>query len=142
MDAERIRSEWTVAAIHLAMGEHDTALELLQRAAAGFKALGMAADAGFVKLDVTEELLRREEWNEAAVVARELAGLFIAAGVTIASVTALSYLRTAVEGERATPILVQLRSQLCDRGRSGAGVFADFFLQLFRDLSPPRRRRA
>jgi tetratricopeptide (TPR) repeat protein len=107
MDAERIRSEWTVAAILQALGEHDRALELLYGAASAFRALGMAADAGFVKLDITEELLRRNEWNEAARVARDLAGLFTTAGVTIASVTALSYLSTAVEGERATPALVR-----------------------------------
>ncbi|MEA2239330.1 MAG: hypothetical protein QOC81_4054 [Thermoanaerobaculia bacterium] len=107
MDAERMRSEWTVAAILQALGEHDRALELLYRAASAFQEIGMDADAGFVKLDITEELLRRNEWNEAARVARDLAGLFTAAGVTTASVTALSYLRTAVEGERATPALVR-----------------------------------
>ena len=107
MDAERIRSEWTVAAILRALGEHDRALELLYAAAASFRALGMTSDAGFVNLDITEELLRRNEWSEAANIARELAGLFTAAGVTLASVTALSYLRTAVEGERATPALVR-----------------------------------
>lgn len=107
MDAERIRSEWTVAAILRALGEHDRALEVLYSAASAFRALGMTSDAGFVKLDITEELLRRNEWSEAANIARELAGLFTAAGVTLASVTALSYLRTAVEGERATPALVR-----------------------------------
>jgi tetratricopeptide (TPR) repeat protein len=107
MDAERIRSEWRVAAILRALGEHDRALELLYSAAAAFRALGMSSDAGFVNLDITEELLRRNEWSEAANIARELAGLFTAAGVTLASVTARAYLRTAVEGERATPALVR-----------------------------------
>ncbi|MEA2163103.1 MAG: hypothetical protein QOK37_1230 [Thermoanaerobaculia bacterium] len=107
MDAERIRAEWRVAAIHLAMGEHETAIDFLYRAASEFRALGMAADAGFVELDIAEELLRREEWSEAARVSRELADLFLAASATAASVTALSYLRTAVEGERATPSLVR-----------------------------------
>jgi tetratricopeptide (TPR) repeat protein len=107
MDAERVRSEWMVAAILRALGEHDRALELLYSAAVAFRALGMSSDAGFVSLDITEELLRRNEWTEAANIARELAGLFTSAGVTLASVTALSYLRTAVEGERATPALVR-----------------------------------
>jgi tetratricopeptide (TPR) repeat protein len=107
MDAERIRSEWRVAAVLRALGEHDRALELLYSAAAAFRALGMTSDAGFVNLDITEELLRRNEWSEAANIARELAGLFAASGVTLASVTALAYLRTAVEGERATPALVR-----------------------------------
>jgi tetratricopeptide (TPR) repeat protein len=107
MDAERIRSEWTIAGIHLALGKYDTALDLFHGAAASFEALGMAADAGFVKLDITEELLRRHEWPKAALCAGELVDLFTTAGATAASVTALSYLRSAVEGERATPSLVQ-----------------------------------
>ncbi len=107
MDTERIRAEWTIGAIRLALGEHDAALELFYRAAVAFQSLGMAADAGFVKLDITEELLHRQEWRQAAICARELIELFTSAGVTLACVTALSYLRTAVEGERATPSLVQ-----------------------------------
>lgn len=107
MDAERIRSEWTVAAIFRALGEHERALDLLYSAASAFREIGMVADAGFVELDITEELLRRQEWNEAAHVARDLADLFLASGVSIAGATALSYLRSAVESERATPALVR-----------------------------------
>jgi len=107
MDAEEIRARWTVAVIHLALGDGDVALDGLYDAAAAFEGRGMLGDAAFVKLDITEELLRRKEWSEAATNARELAVLFTKAGVTIASVLALAYLAEAVEGERAMPELVQ-----------------------------------
>jgi hypothetical protein len=67
-------------------------LDDLEGAAAEFESRGMLADAGFVKLDITEELLHREEWRDAAVNARELASLFTKAGVSLASVLPLSFL--------------------------------------------------
>ena len=60
-----------------------------------------------MNLDATEELLRREEWVEAEVIARELVSLFTAAGVTLASDNALDYLRQAVENREATTDVVQ-----------------------------------
>lgn len=107
MDAEAIRSRWSVAVIRLALGQRDQGLDELGGAAADFESRGMLADAGFVKLDITEELLRRCEWRDSATNARELAVLFAKAGITLASVLALSYLAEAVEGERATPELVR-----------------------------------
>jgi tetratricopeptide (TPR) repeat protein len=105
-NVEEFRASWTVAMIQLARGEAE-GLARLHEITAAFRAIGMHGDAGFVQLDVVEELLRRRDWNDAAAIARELVALFMAAGVTLASVTALDYLRRAVEQERATPALVQ-----------------------------------
>lgn len=102
MEAESIRSEWTIGMVYLARGESDDGLGVLENAAAAFEARGMAGDAGFVKLDICEELLRREEWIDAEVRARGLATLFAAAHVTMASVKALDYLRQAVANREAT----------------------------------------
>ncbi|HEV7486818.1 MAG TPA: hypothetical protein VGQ65_14165 [Thermoanaerobaculia bacterium] len=102
MEMESIRSEWTIGMVHLARGESDDGLAVLENAAAAFETLSMSGDAGFVKLDVCEELLRREEWNEAEVTARGLASLFIAAHVTTASTRALDFLRRSVENRQAT----------------------------------------
>lgn len=107
MDAEAIRAEWTIGMIHIARGECDEGVSVLESAAAKFAMRGMNGDAGFVKLDITEELLRREEWAEAEVIARDLAGLFSASGVTLASVSALDYLRQAVENREATAEVVR-----------------------------------
>ena len=107
MEAEAIRSEWTIGMVHLARGEFEEGLSVLQNAAASFTLRGMTGDAGFVKLDICEELLRREEWTDAEIIAWDLISLFTVAGVTLASVNALDYLRRAVENREATAAVVQ-----------------------------------
>jgi tetratricopeptide (TPR) repeat protein len=104
--AEEMRSEWTKAMIHLARGD-DAGLGRLYEITAAYRELGMMGEAGFVQLDITEELLRREEWAEAANIARDLVLLFASAGVTLASVNAVDYLRRAVENRAATAEVVQ-----------------------------------
>lgn len=107
MDAERIRAEWTVANLRVASGDVEQGLQALHDSAAAFEGLGMVADAGFVKLDIVEELLRQREWSAAAPIAQAIVEVFTATGVTAGSVEALSYLREAVEHESATLPLVQ-----------------------------------
>jgi hypothetical protein len=92
--------------IRLARGERE-AIDRLYEIAAAYRRLGMPAEAGLVNLDVTAELLEREEWTEAEVLARGLATLFTAAGVTLASVNALHFLRRAVENREATAATVR-----------------------------------
>jgi len=107
MEVEAIRSEWTIAIIHLARGDADLGVRELTAVAAAFTARGMALDAAFVKLDLCEELLRREEWEAAEEAARELTVLFSAARVTVARTHAADFLRRAVENRRATAEMVQ-----------------------------------
>lgn len=104
--AEETRGEWTIALIRLARGETE-ALGRLNELAAVYQDLGMPGEAGFVNLDLTAELLEREEWTEAAPLARDLVNLFTSAGVTLASVNALEHLRRAVENREATPATVR-----------------------------------
>jgi len=93
---EEWRAEWTLAMVRL--GRNDQrALARLYEVAAVFERLAMVGDAGFVKLDIVEELLRQGAWTAAARIARDLATLFTAAGVTVASVYAVTFLREAVE---------------------------------------------
>ena len=99
--AEETRGEWIVAMIGLARGERDV-IDRLYEIADIYRGLGMPGEAGFVKLDLTAELLEREEWTEAEILARELVTLFTAAGVTLASVNALHYLLSAVKNREAT----------------------------------------
>lgn len=103
---EETRAEWIIAMIRLARGERE-AIDRLYEIAAVYRALGMLAEAGFVNLDLTAELLEREEWTEAEVLARSLVTLFTAAGVTLASVNALDFLRRAVENREATAATVR-----------------------------------
>jgi tetratricopeptide (TPR) repeat protein len=106
-ESEMIRSEWTLGAIDLLTGETETGLNTLRGAAAAFEGLGMLADAGFVKLDLTEELLRLGEWDEAGTLAGEAADTFARAGAKLHLSTALSYLREAVQQRAATLELVR-----------------------------------
>lgn len=103
--AEEARGEWTVAMIRLARGKSE-AIDRLYEIATVYTDLGMPGEAGFVKLDITAERIQREEWIEAETLSRELVALFTAAGVTLASVEALHYLRRAVENREATAATV------------------------------------
>ncbi len=105
--AESVRADWTLGAIDLLAGEKERGLARLRDAAAAFEQLGMPADAGFVKLALTEELLRLEEWDEAGVMAGEAAETFAGAGAKLHLSTALSFLREAVQRRSATLELVR-----------------------------------
>jgi tetratricopeptide (TPR) repeat protein len=105
--AEETRSEWTKAMIRLASGEADAALARLYEVAAVFRELHMSGDAGFVELDIAEELLRRQEWSDAERIARDLVSVFTTAGVTLAAVNAIDFLRRAVESREATTDVVR-----------------------------------
>ena len=106
LDAEVIRMDWALGAIAIQRGE-DSGVAQLAVAAAAFERLDMLADAGFVKLDIVEEFLQREEWMSAEVLAREAADTFARSGARLHLITALAYLREAVRQREATPALVQ-----------------------------------
>ena len=107
VDAEVIRADWTLGAISIAVGARRKGLSRLTTAAAAFERLDMLADAGFVKLDIVEELLRGRRWSEAEAMARECAETFSKSGARLHLTKALAYLREAVERRHATPGLVQ-----------------------------------
>jgi tetratricopeptide (TPR) repeat protein len=112
MNAEAVRSSWTLHLARLLRGDED-AIDQLHITAAAFEVLGMLGDAGFVRLDITEELLRLEDWEHAEPIARALVDLFTRAGVTLAKVQAIDQLRRAVELREATPDFVrQLRTYM------------------------------
>jgi tetratricopeptide (TPR) repeat protein len=112
MNAEAVRSSWTLHLARLHRGDED-AIDQLHITAAAFEGLGMLGDAGFVRLDITEELLRLEDWEQAEPIARALVDLFTRAGVTLAKVQAIDQLRRAVELREATPDFVrQLRTYM------------------------------
>jgi tetratricopeptide (TPR) repeat protein len=106
-ESEIVRADWALGVIDLRVGETRTGLARLRDAAAAFEALKMPADAGFVKLDLTEELLRLEEWDQAGAMAGEAAETFATAGAKLHLSTALSFLREAVQGRSATLELVR-----------------------------------
>jgi tetratricopeptide (TPR) repeat protein len=105
MGTEAIRSSWTLALAQLHAGQA-FAIDNLETAASEFESLHMYGDAGFVRLDIVEALLQRGEHLRAEPLARSLVVLFTKAGVTVASVQALEYLRESVAAGIADPPLI------------------------------------
>jgi tetratricopeptide (TPR) repeat protein len=106
-ESEVIRAEWALGVVDLRVGQTKTGLDRLRSAARAFEMLKMPADAGFVKLDLTEELLRLDEWEEAGVMAGDAAEAFVRAGSKLHLSIALSVLREAVQRRFATLELVK-----------------------------------
>jgi hypothetical protein len=67
----------------------------------------VAGSYALAKLDLTEELLRLEEWDEAGTMAGRAAEAFARAGAKLHLSTALAFLRQAVQQRSATLELVQ-----------------------------------
>jgi tetratricopeptide (TPR) repeat protein len=105
--AEQTRSEWTLVMIQIARGDETDVRAQLDHVASTYRALGMPGEVGFVSLDVAELLLRNEDWTEAEILSRQLVAFFVEAGVTIASINALDYLRRAVENREATADMIR-----------------------------------
>jgi len=79
----------------------------LRAAMRDFETLSMPADAGFVGLDLLEELTREPSApKEAEKLARSLAELFVAAGANVSAATAIAYLRDAAASRHADASLV------------------------------------
>jgi hypothetical protein len=106
MEAEAVRATWTLHLAQLKVGDLE-ALDRLHITAAAFEVLSMLGEAGFVRLDITEELLRIGDWEAATPIARALVDLFTRARVTLAQVEAIDQLRRAVEKREATPDFVR-----------------------------------
>ncbi|HEY2094005.1 MAG TPA: hypothetical protein VGJ81_19190 [Thermoanaerobaculia bacterium] len=118
--ADEIRMKWVLATIRSAEGGREDASDKFRSVASAFEKLGMHGDAARVKLDIAEELLRSEEWEEMEVVAREAAEAFARNDTRAYLAEALSHLRQAVEHRAATAeLLAYVRSYIdADRPRS------------------------
>lgn len=111
--ADEIRMKWVLASIRAAEGDAEDAIDALHAVAASFESLGMHGDAARVKLDIAEQLLRAEAWDEMEVIAREAADAFARNDTSAHLADALAYLRQAVEHRIATPeLLAYLRAYI------------------------------
>lgn len=102
---EALRAEWTLAAITLLEGDV-AGLSQMRRVAFRYKELGMKGDSGFVQLTIAEELVRREDWEEAERVAIEAARVFADSGAKLFHVQALALLHESIAKRIATPSFV------------------------------------
>jgi tetratricopeptide (TPR) repeat protein len=107
MVSELARVRWCGAKITIAEGDRARGIRELRAAMRDFERLSMPADAGFVGLDLLEELMTDASTSkEAEKLARSLAEFFLAAGVNVSAATALAYLREAAEARKADASLV------------------------------------
>lgn len=102
MKAEAVRLSWSVWEAFAAHGEREAALSYLCEAAADFSALGMEGDAAEVGLDILEQLIALERYDEAIPLARDIASICQREGVAVDVANAVAFLEQAVRATRAT----------------------------------------
>jgi len=105
--AEESRMRWVLGSLRMREGDPDGAMRYFRSAITAFEALQMHADAALVRLEITEELLRRGRWTEAEVLAAEAARIFARNDARLHVAAALAYLRECVIRREATPALVE-----------------------------------
>jgi len=107
MTSELARARWCEAKITIIEGDRHRGMRELRAAMRDFERLSMPADAGFVALDLLEQLIAEGSGaNEAAKLARSLAELFMAAGANVSAAKAVAYLRDAALARKADAPLV------------------------------------
>lgn len=107
MPSELARARWCGAQLTIDLGARARGMRELRAAMRDFERLSMPADAGFVALDLLEEITRDPSAaKEAENLARSLAELFVAAGANVSSAKAIAYLRDAAIARKADAPLV------------------------------------
>lgn len=105
--SEEIRMRWVLGSLRMREGDADGAIEYLRNAIKAFEALQMHGDAALVRLEITEELLRRGRWQEAEALAGEAASTFARNDARLHVAAALAYLRECVIRREASPALIE-----------------------------------
>lgn len=107
MASELARTRWCGAKITIVEGDRQRAMRELRAAMRDFERLSMPADAGFVGLDLLEQIMAEASGaDEAERLARSLAQLFVAAGANVSAAKAIAYLRDAAASRNADASLV------------------------------------
>ncbi len=107
MASELARTRWCGAKITIVEGDRQRAMRELRAAMRDFERLSMPADAGFVGLDLLEQMMEGASGAaEAERLARSLAQLFVAAGANVSAAKAIAYLRDATASRNADASLV------------------------------------
>jgi tetratricopeptide (TPR) repeat protein len=107
MASELARTRWCGAKITIVEGDLQRGMRELRGAMRDFERLSMPADAGFVGLDLLEQLIpERSGANEAGKLARSLVQLFVAAGANVSAAKAIAYLRDAAVARKADASLI------------------------------------
>lgn len=106
-EAGAVTLSWTLGTLLMHEGQDEESLQVLRGVASAFDRLGMTAEAGATRLDIVELHLRREEWEDATDLARELANLFTRVDAPVSAARAYDHLRQAVESRQVSPELIE-----------------------------------
>ena len=107
MHVEGTRTERGAGVRLLAKGDYTGGIRRLREARRQFKEHGMFEDAGKCGLNIAEALLERGQAEEASRLTSEIVDEFVAAGSNRRAISALEYLREAIEHETASPATVR-----------------------------------
>lgn len=123
-DVERVRTNWSIGALHKAMGDLDGAIERIDDARRSFEALGIVNDAAIARLELAEALLLAERADEVPDLLRNVVVSFTSEGIMQNAKMALAYLREAVEAGAVEARLVRhVRDYLEELPTNPASVF-------------------
>lgn len=107
MGSELARARWCGAKITIVEGNRQRGMRELRDSMREFERLSMPLDAGFVGLDLLEEMMSADSGaNEADKLARSLAQLFVSAGANVSAAKAIAYLRDATVARKIDAPLV------------------------------------
>jgi tetratricopeptide (TPR) repeat protein len=116
LESEMARARWCGAKITIIEGDRKRGIRELRGAMHDFERLSMPADAGFVGLDLMEQMMEEGlAADEAEKLARSLAQLFVAAGANVSAARAIAHLRDAAVAGKADAQLVVYVRRYVDR---------------------------
>jgi tetratricopeptide (TPR) repeat protein len=109
--SELARARWCGAKITIFEGDRTRGMRELRAVMRDFERLAMLADAGFVGLDLLEQVLQGSAAKEVERLARSLTEFFIAAGANVSAARAMAYLRDAAAARTAdAPLVAYVRN--------------------------------
>lgn len=117
---EIIRTQWSMAKLRLLHEDYEAGLRVLRMVHEQFISVSMPAEAGFVALDLVEQLVESSETNDDVIaLCRSAITAFERAGATLKMLEALGYLREAIARRKADAELVRHVRKYLERVGSG-----------------------
>lgn len=104
-----VRARWHIGLTQMASGKYEEALAFLSNICDEFEQLGMRDEAVLTSLDRAEALLLLGRNDEVVAICQSLTRQFEDRGLehTCGALTAIAYLREAIEAGRCTPAVVE-----------------------------------
>jgi len=106
-DTERVRTNWSLGVLLMAMGDLEGAIERIDESRRAFEALGVVNDAAIARLELAEALLLAGRPAEVPELLRNVVVSFTSEGMMHNAKIALAYLREAIEAGAIEPRIIR-----------------------------------